>query len=435
MAKAARIGVIQRTYYLITVLFWLSLALPLPLMVLLIQARGMSLFQIGTLMGAYSLTIVLLELPTGGLADAIGRKKVGLVSYFFMMLTGVVFVFSFSFPAFLLSFIFSGIGRALTSGTLDAWFVDALQEADPEIDLQPSFAQAGTLTFLALGIGTLLGSLIPRFFPNLPADGSAIITPLLMPLIFSFIPLIALILTVQFLVHETRPTSAPTSWKVGLLQVPIIIRESIDLSRRNTILLLLIASTLVSGLVLSGLETFWQPHFADLLGGSEGNTFIFGIIMGGNFLVGMLGNLMATWLSKLFKRRYGLLSAAIQALRGIFLLLLAMQASTIPAMLLFWLTYLNMGILSSPVTTLMNNEIPSDRRSSMLSLVSMIGYVGSFLGSVGLGYVAEQTSIGLAWASSGVVLALSALLFLRVDKLLKQRISVHEHEGALLETG
>jgi hypothetical protein len=352
-----------------------------------------------------------------------------------MMLTGVVFVFSFSFPAFLLSFIFSGIGRALTSGTLDAWFVDALQEADPEIDLQPSFAQVGTFTFLALGIGTLLGSLIPRFFSNLPADGSAIITPLLMPLIFSFIPLTALILTVQFLVHDVRPSSAPTSWKAGVLQVPTIIRESIDLSRRNTILLLLIASTLVSGLVLSGLETFWQPHFADLLGGSEGNTFIFGIIMGGNFIVGMLGNLMATWLSKLFKRRYGLLSAVIQALRGIFLLLLALQASTIPAMLLFWLTYLNMGILSSPVTTLMNNEIPSDRRSSMLSLVSMIGYVGSFLGSVGLGYVAEQTSIGLAWAISGVVLALSALLFLRVDKLLKQRISVHEHEGALLETG
>ena len=283
MDKSSRVNIIQRTYYLITVLFWFALALPLPLMVLLIQARGMSLFQIGALMGAYSLTIVLLELPTGGLADAIGRKRVGLVSYGFMLLTGVVLVFSFSFPAFLLGFILSGIGRALTSGTLDAWFVDALQEADPEIDLQPSLAQAGTFTFLALGIGTLLGSLIPRFFSSLPPDGIALITPLVMPLIFSLIPLIALILSVQILIHETRPTSAPTSWKAGFLKVPAIIRESIDLSRGNTILLLLIGSTLVGGLVLSGLETFWQPHFADLLGGSEGNSLVFGVIMGGQF--------------------------------------------------------------------------------------------------------------------------------------------------------
>ena len=144
---------------------------------------------------------------------------------------------------------------------------------------------------------------------------------------------------------------------------------------------------------------------------------------------------MATWLSKLFNRRYGLLSAVIQVVRGVFLLLLALQASTIPAMLFFWLTYLNMGILASPVNTLMNNEIPADRRSSMLSLVSLTAYVGSFIGSVALGFIAELTSIGLAWAISGVVLSLSAFLFFRVDRLLTQRTAVHEYEGTLLETG
>ena len=103
-------------------------------------------------------------------------------------------------------------------------------------------------------------------------------------------------------------------------------------------------------------------------------------------------------------------------------------------MLFFWLTYLNMGILSSPVITLLNNEIPANRRSSMLSLISLTAYVGSFIGSVGLGFIAQQTSIGLAWAISGVVLSVSAFLFLRVDRLLTQRTSVHEYEAALLET-
>ena len=60
---------IQRVYYLVISLFWLATALPISLLILLAQARGLDLFQVGIVMGLYSLTIVLLEVPTGGLAD------------------------------------------------------------------------------------------------------------------------------------------------------------------------------------------------------------------------------------------------------------------------------------------------------------------------------------------------------------------------------
>jgi len=42
--------------------------------------------------------------------------------------------------------------------------VDARKAADPDIDLQPAFAKVGTFSLLALGVGTLGGSLIPGFF-------------------------------------------------------------------------------------------------------------------------------------------------------------------------------------------------------------------------------------------------------------------------------
>jgi len=164
---------IRRTYYLIISVFWLATALPMALIILLAQARGLDLFQVGLLMGIYSLTIVLLEVPTGGLADAIGRKRVAVIAYSCITVAGVVILFAFSFPVILAGFILTGIGRALSSGALDAWFVDALQAADPEVDLQPALAKAGTFTFLSLGLGTLLGSFIPRLFSGLPADGSA----------------------------------------------------------------------------------------------------------------------------------------------------------------------------------------------------------------------------------------------------------------------
>jgi MFS family permease len=425
---------IQRIYNAITVLFWLTVALPLPLMVLLIQARGMDLFQIGVLMGVYSLTIVLLEIPTGGLADALGRKKIALLSYFVMLISAFALLFAFSFSAFLFAFILSGVGRALTSGTLGAWFVDALQEAKPGIDLQPPLAKVGTWSFLSLGLGTLAGSMTPKLFPSLPPDGAAVLTPLAIPILFAFIPMVLLILTVIFFVQETRPDAAPQNLSAGFKAVPTILGQAFSLSRHNSVLLLLLGATLVSGLVLSGLESFWQPHFADLLGGSEGNSLLFGVIMGGNFVVGMFGNTLATWLSKLFNQRFGLLSAVFQGMRGLFLVLLAVQTTAIPGMLFFWLTYLNMGILSSPSATLANNEIPAENRSSMISIASFASYLGSIIGSAGLGYLAEKTSIGLAWGLSGVVLLLSSTLYWRVDRVLARRSSINDHKDIVYET-
>ena len=85
-------GHIQRVYYVILAFFWFSTALPLALLVLIHQTRGLDLFNVGILMGTYSLTIVFLEVPTGGLADAVGRKKVTQIAYAISFISGLVFL-------------------------------------------------------------------------------------------------------------------------------------------------------------------------------------------------------------------------------------------------------------------------------------------------------------------------------------------------------
>jgi DHA1 family quinolone resistance protein-like MFS transporter len=407
---------IQRVYYLIISLFWLSTALPMSLMVLFIQSRGLDLFQVGAAMGVYSLTIVLLEVPTGGLADAMGRKRVALVAYGCLALASCAFLFAFSFPAMLAAFILYGTGRALSSGALDAWFVDALQKADPQIDLQPALAKAGTFTFLSLGLGTLLGSSIPLLFKGLLTNRYAFLTPLSIPILFAIVVKIALLLLTFLLVKEEPGSTTSASWKIGLSDVPQIVRTGFALSRSNPTLLLLLGATSVGGFVVAGLEAFWQPNFANMLGGSEGKSLFFGIIMGGNFLVGMLGNLLATPVSRHLKKRFGLVCAAFQGAWGIAIILLSMQVYPVPAALFFWLAYLNMGILDSPHNTLLNREIPSEQRSSMLSISSLSGYIGAMIGSVGLGYIAEHASINTAWMISGMVMLASFVLYWKVDR-------------------
>lgn len=407
---------IKRTYYLLVSLFWLATALPAALHVLLMQARGINLLQIGLTMAIYSLTVVLFELPTGGLADALGRKRVTLLAYGFTTLFSVIFLFAFSFPIFLLSFAVYGIGRALASGALDAWFIDALQTADPEIDIQPPLAHAGTFSLAALAAGSLLGGVIATLFEWLPADGTAVLTPLAMPLLFALLIKVVLIAALTLLVKEQRPAAGLNAWRDAVRAVPAVVGEAITLSRRNPTLLSLMAITAVSGLAMAGIETFWQPHFASLLGDHEGSTFFFGLVLAGNFLLGMIGNLLATPLSRWLKQRYGLVAALFQGVQGLLLLLLALQTSTAAAVAAFWLVYLGLGVVNSPHATLVNRHIPATRRSSMLSVQSLASYAGAIAGSAGLGLVAQQFSISAAWIVAGVLTMLSLLLYLQIDR-------------------
>jgi predicted MFS family arabinose efflux permease len=176
-----------------------------------------------------------------------------------------------------------------------------------------------------------------------------------------------------------------------------------------------LGATLAGGLAVLSLESFWQPFFADLLGGSQGNTVFFGVVMGGNFLIGMVGNLLATPLSRLLNKRYGLVCAIFQGVWGIAIVLLALQSIPLAAVSFFWLAYMNMGVINSPHSTLLNREIPAEHRSSMLSIGSLAGYTGAMIAAVGLGYVAEQVSISAAWIIGGTILVVSLSLYWLVD--------------------
>jgi MFS family permease len=420
---------IKRVYYTILFLFWLATALPLALSVLILQTRNLNLLQVSLLMGIYSLTIVLLELPTGGLADAIGRKKVTFLSYSISGLTSLIFLFSFSFPLFLLAFILMGVARALMSGALDAWFIDALQTADPDIDLQPAFAKAGTVTLLALGMGTLLGGFIPRWFAWLPAEGTAVLTPFTMTIVFALGVNIILLGVLATAVKEDRPTATAKDWRSNVRQVPQNIRDAVQMSRQNSTIMLLLGAGFATGLGILSLETFWQPFFADLLGGGETQSLFFGTVMAGYFLVGVVGNVLATPLSKLLHQQYALVAALFQGLQGVLLMVLAGQTAVIPAITLYWLVFMGMSVVSSPHAALINNEIPSERRSSMLSVQSLATYAGAILGSVALGYVAENSSIRMAWTVAGSVLLVSLLLYLRIytEKRHEQQTAILPH--------
>jgi predicted MFS family arabinose efflux permease len=137
--------------------------------------------------------------------------------------------------------------------------------------------------------------------------------------------------------------------------------------------------------------------------------------MAGSFAAAMGGNLLAGRLSRLLGGRHALAVAVSRLLQGASLLALAGAGGIVPAAGFFWLTYLMSGVGISPHATLLNAEIPAERRSAMLSVQSMAAYLGSFIGGAGLGAVAEHASIPAAWLIAGGLTVVSLVPYLLLD--------------------
>ena len=74
--RAATVRSATRRLVGLTALRWLPVGLTTPITVLLAQARGLSLAEIGLLFTVHGVVVMALELPTGGLADVLGRRPV-----------------------------------------------------------------------------------------------------------------------------------------------------------------------------------------------------------------------------------------------------------------------------------------------------------------------------------------------------------------------
>ncbi|HSH01932.1 MAG TPA: MFS transporter [Anaerolineae bacterium] len=426
-------GQIEKLYYGVTFLQWLAVAMMLPLVVLFFQSRGMSLLNVAMLMTVYSGVIVLLEVPTGGLADSLGRKRVAVWAYSLDLLVSVVMLFAFSWPMMVVACMLMGVARALSSGALDAWFVDAWQGvAEAGAELQAALARVQGVTLLALALGSFIGGWLPGLFAGLPADGTAVITPLTIPIVAALCLRAVVLVIVVIGVREERTAEQEVGLLAGVRQVPTIIRDAVGVCREEPILPWMLGGAVIMGLSLMALETFWQPFFAVLLGGEEGQphgvgqTHWFGIIMGGNFLWGVVGSIMATPLSRLFKQQYGLLLGVMGVVQAGLLMFLSQQTSFWAAVIAFWSVYMVMGVMNSPIGAIYNEAIPSAQRSSLLSVQSLMGHVGSISSGLVIGYIAEKWGVGAAWFVVSWLIMLSLVIYLRVHTLREKNYGTSE---------
>ena len=185
---------VRRRFLALTALRWLPTGLLMPVTVLLQQDRGLSLGQVGLVTAAQGIVVAVLELPTGGLADAVGRRPVLLWASVFDIGSVVLFAAAGSPGTFLVAWAIQGVYRALESGPLEAWFVDATlaatgREGEGAAAVERGLARAG----VAIGIAISAGALGAAALVTWPPGGvDALVAPVLVSIAFRVVSALAL---------------------------------------------------------------------------------------------------------------------------------------------------------------------------------------------------------------------------------------------------
>jgi MFS family permease len=376
--------------------------------------RGLSLSQLGLNVAILSAVVAAMELPTGGLADSFGRRNTYLLSIAAHLLGASVLLFAFSLPLILVGFVFMGLARALSSGCMDAYFVDAhgdLSEAGP---LQRFLARIGVAIPLSLAVGGVAGGFLADLDPTAFGISGGFDSYSFVFLTVVGVVLLQLLVTL-ILIPGRESNPELEGLERGFSRIKRVFLDATKHGVSNRLVLLLLVGTASWGVAFAGLEQYWQPYVSGI-SASPSPTRLFGFLTAGYFLAGSLGSLAAGTLFKIIGPRYAEAVTVLRLLIGGTLILLASTQSVVAfAVIYFTIFFLN-GVSGSPEQTLFNQNVPSAVRSTLLSFESLFLQAGGGLAALLWGVLADNYSISLSWRLAGAIFILSGALYYYVRR-------------------
>jgi MFS family permease len=364
---------------------------------LYMQSRGRSLLQVNSIWSIIVLTIFLTEVPTGVIADRIGRKRSVVAALFLQFLGEFFYIFASGYVAFVLIAILGGVGYSFLSGANEALIYDSLPEENRENEMKQAMGRVGAAYQLAYFVAPLLGGLV--------------ISELVLSKYLLGIALTAASVFIAFLISLTLkdPPAPYHRQSISALQ---ILKDGLAQVRGNRKIQWIAAVAILTGAFSATLITFYQPYFVQF-GLTTSLPIGIALSLGGLAAFFVLNNI-----STIERRlgRFGLFFFSF--FPGVLYLLLAI-APNIPVLFpVFILTYAFADAKNPLISAYQNQQIESASRDTTISLINMIGKIYLAVVSLLLGWIANY-SISATWITIGALVIVATLL-LRVDK-----ISVH----------
>lgn len=390
-------------FLVLTAFRWLPVGLMIPVWVLLPLDRGLSIAEVGLALSLQGFVVLALELPTGGLADAIGRRPVLLAASVLQLVSIGVFAVAHTFWPLVAFAVLQGVHRALDSGPLDAWYVDAAQAADPDARIDKGMSAYGTVLGISVAAGAIGSGGLVALGPAGVVD--ALVLPVLLALAIAAVSVVA----VAVLMTEDRPRRAG-SLRASVVATPRTIADGFALLRGSPVLLALVAVELFWGFGMGTFESLFPVRLAEVAGGSEAAAALTGPAASVAWLASAGGAVVAGLLTaRLGSAPIALVTRIGQGVAVVLMGLLAGPAGLLAAYLACYAVH---GASNAAHMTLLHRQATGEVRATVVSLNSMVSQPAGAIGMIVLTALAGGVSVSVAMYVGGVVLALAAPLYL-----------------------
>ena len=347
--------------------------------------------------------MVLFEVPTGIVADTVGRRASYLLGTVTLALSTLLYVLLWEIGAPFWQWagasVLLGLGFTFFSGAVEAWLVDALTATGYTGQLETVFGRGQVVSGVAMLSGSAAGGLIAQ------------LTSLGVPFVLRGAVLVIMFGVAFRMMHDVGFTPAPRERPVA--EMRRIASASIEFGWRVPAVKWLMLQGLFAGGI--GFYAFYalQPYLLELYGDPDAYQIaglVAAIVAGAQ----ILGGFAAPRIRRLFRRRTSALIATA-ALSTLTLLFIGLLESfwVVLALIVVW------GLLFAATMPIhqayLNGMIPSEQRATILSFDSLMNSTGGVWSQPVLGRAADVWGYAPSYLLGAAISAL-ALPFLALSR-------------------
>jgi len=356
------------------------------------QERGMGVQFVVYAEIIYSITVILLEIPSGILADRFGRKRLLVITGVLDVAEFVILLYARSFWAFGLAVFLAGVGRALSSGSGHALLYDSLLAGGKQGDFEKLLGRLSAIDMAGTVAAALSGGVLAN---ALGFEFNYIVSACSM----------GVVLLVALTLREPPMLTRPEGGLSGLQYT----KEALSLFKARPMIVLYCATGMVLGACVVYLDEFWQL----IMEGIGVPVVLFGVISACIYLGKIPGSLLAHRLKERFKYK-SILSAilAVNALGYAAVFLTRNALCLIPMAVVS----LAMGVADPLVAGYLHHRAESHIRATAESFMSLGLRLFSMPVGLLFGAVSARASIFAGYLPVALICAGWLVVFMALHK-------------------
>ncbi|GMQ98145.1 MAG: MFS transporter [Acidimicrobiia bacterium] len=384
-----------RRYYTYAGIYTLAASIIWGINTLFLLDAGLSIAEVFIANAAFSVGTVLFEIPTGVVADTIGRRASFLLSLIVLAASTMFYVSLAQVGGGVLAFslvsVFMGLGFTFYSGAMEAWLVDGVRELGYDGDMDSVFATAQIVGGGAMLVGTIGGGLLGQI-------------DLALPFILRSVLLIALLFLAFFGMHDIGFQRRSVTLKSLPKEAKDIASSGIRNGWRSRPLRMI----MIGGAIQNGFFFWawyaWQPYFLDLL--ERDAVWVAGVVAALLSVAMIVGNALVKFFTQYCGRRTTMLLWTSIAF-GFGSIGVGVASNFAVALGFLLVAAVAMGVQMPVRQAFIHNMVTSEERATVVSFDSMITGIGAVGGQAGLGIYSERQGYSLAYIVGGAITLLA----------------------------